>query len=48
MSKSSRLTQKYQATIPAHVRKVLNLQQGDTIGFVVEDGKVSIKKVRPY
>jgi len=44
----SRLTSKAQATIPARVRKRLNLKPGDTIVFEgLDDGPVSVRKVEP-
>ncbi|MGB5593990.1 MAG: AbrB/MazE/SpoVT family DNA-binding domain-containing protein [Crocosphaera sp.] len=43
----SKLTQKYQATIPRSIRKVLDLHQGDSVIFELEDGKVILKKVLP-
>ena len=39
--KMSKLTEKYQATIPAEVRSALKLQKGDSISFEVGEGKVS-------
>jgi AbrB family looped-hinge helix DNA binding protein len=41
---ASRLTQKYQATIPAEVRRALGLKQGDVIQFDVDGDRVSIRK----
>ncbi|MGK7958556.1 MAG: AbrB/MazE/SpoVT family DNA-binding domain-containing protein [Crocosphaera sp.] len=43
----SKLTQKYQATIPRRIREVLDLHQGDSVIFELEDGKVILKKVPP-
>lgn len=43
--KVSRLTSKYQATIPKEVRELLHLGQGDGISFEIEDGKVVLKKM---
>jgi antitoxin PrlF len=42
--KSFKLTEKYQATIPSKVRKFLNLDKGDTIGFEILNNKVVLKK----
>jgi antitoxin PrlF len=43
---SSKLTSKYQATIPKKVRKILKLRAGDFIIFrIAKDGSVTIKKV---
>lgn len=41
---ASRLTQKYQATIPAEVRRALGLKQGDVIQFDVDGERVTIRK----
>ena len=43
---TSRLTRKYQATIPARVRDALHLQAGDTIAFDIEDGAIRVRKAR--
>jgi antitoxin PrlF len=42
---TSRLTQKYQATIPKGIREHLELHEGDLVGFEVHDHKVTIRKV---
>jgi AbrB family looped-hinge helix DNA binding protein len=44
---ASKLTKKYQATIPEPVRKTLHLNAGDAIVFDIEDGDVHIRKARP-
>ncbi len=45
---SSRLTSKSQATVPAPVRKKLNLRPGDTVIFEEwEGGAVRIRKAEP-
>jgi len=45
---SSRLTSKGQATVPAPVRKKLDLKPGDTVVFEeVEKGLVCIRKAEP-
>ena len=36
---ASRLTRKYQATIPADVRRALRLKQGDTVQFEIEGAR---------
>ena len=43
---SSKLTSKYQATIPAAVREALQLQAGDTVAFDIEDGRVAVRKAQ--
>ena len=48
MLASSRVTQKYQTTIPAAVRKVLGIKSGDLIGFDArEGGEIVIRKTTP-
>ncbi|MDQ6999016.1 MAG: type II toxin-antitoxin system PrlF family antitoxin [Mariprofundus sp.] len=43
---TSKLTQKYQTTIPAPVRKLLHLQAGDAVAFDIEDNVVHLRKAR--
>ena len=44
---TSKLTTKYQATIPAPVRKVLHVEAGDAIAFDIEGEEVRVRKARP-
>ena len=44
---TSKVTQKYQATIPQAVREKLEIKQGDRVLFEIEDEKVVLKKVSP-
>lgn len=44
----STITQKGQATIPAKVRKKLDLHPGDKIGFEIIDGQVILKKISAF
>ncbi len=44
----STLTQKGQATIPAQIRRLLNLRMGDKIGFDIKNGVVIVHKVEPF
>lgn len=45
---SSKLTSKFQATIPKEIRTLLHLKSGDTIIFEVVDKKaIVIKKAKP-
>jgi len=44
---TSKLTRKYQATIPEPVRKLLHLESGDEIAFDIEDNDVYLRKARP-
>jgi len=44
----SRLTYKYQATIPRQVREVLALGAGDYVNFIVDaEGDVTVRKLQP-
>lgn len=44
---TSKVTQKYQATIPQAVRKKLAIEKGDRVIFEIEDEKVVLKKLSP-
>jgi AbrB family looped-hinge helix DNA binding protein len=41
---ASRLTRKYQATIPAEVRRVLRLKHGDTVQFEINGQRVTLRR----
>ncbi len=43
----SRLTTKYQATIPRPVREELGVAAGDTVAFVIENGRVWLRRAEP-
>lgn len=43
----SRLTSKYQATIPRPVREHLGVGSGDSIAFVVEGDRVWVRRAEP-
>ena len=43
----SKLTKKYQATVPASVRKKLSLSAGDSIAFELSNGEIRLKKATP-
>jgi AbrB family looped-hinge helix DNA binding protein len=51
-SGTSKLTSKYQATIPAPIREVLDLHAGDVVVFEVEetlgDMVVRVRKAQPF
>lgn len=47
MSSVSRLTSKFQATIPLPVRTALGIKQGDAIAFEVENGLVRLSRASP-
>ena len=44
---TSKLTKKYQATVPKVVRKLLKLNAGDVIAFEIENEKIQLRKARP-
>ena len=44
---TSKLTKKYQATIPGPVRKLLHLEMGDEIAFDIDGDDVNLRKARP-
>lgn len=44
---ATRVTQKYQATIPLEIRKILDIHGGDLVGFEIHDKEVLIRKVTP-
>ena len=44
---TSKVTQKYQATIPQAVRAKLEIEKGDRVIFEIEDEKVVLKKLSP-
>ncbi len=44
---TSKLTRKYQATVPEVVRKKLKLNAGDVIAFEIEDEIIKLRKARP-
>jgi AbrB family looped-hinge helix DNA binding protein len=41
---ASRLTRKYQTTIPAEVRRVLRLKHGDTVQFEIDGERVTLRR----
>jgi AbrB family looped-hinge helix DNA binding protein len=43
----SKLTKKYQATVPEAVRKKLKLNAGDVIAFEIDDDIIRLRKARP-
>lgn len=44
---TSKLTRKYQATIPEPVRAALHLEAGDAIAFDLNGDEVRVRKARP-
>ena len=47
MLQTSRLTTKYQATVPTSVRKLLQLKAGDLLGFEIEGNEVRLRRATP-
>ena len=47
MNAVAKLTTKFQATIPAPVRKALEIKQGDTVAFDICDGVVTLRRATP-
>jgi len=46
---SSKLTSKFQTTIPKEIREKLHLKSGDTIVFkIVDDKTIAIKKAKDF
>ena len=43
----SGITAKGQITLPKAVREVLGVQTGDRVRYIIQDGEVRIKPVRP-
>ena len=41
----TKVTSKFQTTIPKDIRKKLNLKVGDMVNFVIRDGNIIIQKV---
>ena len=44
---TSKLTKKYQATVPEAVRKKLGLDAGDIIAFDIDNDTIKLRKARP-
>lgn len=45
MSAISKVTSKYQATIPQGVREFLGVRQGDAVQYRIERGEVKLRRV---
>ena len=43
----SKLTKKYQATVPEPVRAKLKLNAGDSIAFEIDDNSIRLRKATP-
>ena len=47
MLQTSKLTTKYQTTVPTSVRKVLQLKAGDMVGFEIDGDEVRLRRATP-
>ncbi|MBM9521234.1 type II toxin-antitoxin system PrlF family antitoxin [Desulforhopalus vacuolatus] len=43
----SKLTKKYQATVPEPVRAKLKLKAGDSIAFIIDNNSIRLRKATP-
>jgi len=43
----SKLTKKYQATVPEAIRRKLNLKAGDVIAFEIDNETIKLRKAQP-
>ncbi|WP_103670373.1 AbrB/MazE/SpoVT family DNA-binding domain-containing protein [Pseudanabaena sp. BC1403] len=44
---ASKVTSKFQTTIPKIIRDAMSISQGDVVVFEIEEGRVFIKKLQP-
>ncbi len=47
MAAISKVTTKYQATIPAEIRAFLGVRQGDSVAYAIVDGQVRLTRATP-
>ena len=47
MTTISKVTTKYQATIPQEIREFLGVKQGDAVAYEIEDGEVKLRRASP-
>lgn len=47
MTTISKVTTKYQATIPQEIREFLGVRQGDAVAYEIEDGEVKLRRASP-
>ncbi len=47
MLHTSKLTSKFQATVPTPVRRALQLKAGDVVGFEVQGTEVRLRRATP-
>ncbi|MEE8358807.1 MAG: AbrB/MazE/SpoVT family DNA-binding domain-containing protein [Candidatus Hydrothermarchaeales archaeon] len=45
MSAYSKVTRRYQITIPKEMRRILEIKRGDVIAFFAENDKIVLRKV---
>lgn len=43
----SKITSKYQVTVPSDIRSVLGVKAGDRLEFIIENDQVLLKKPNP-
>jgi len=43
----SKVSTKYQATIPVKVRKLLGIKRGDVVAYDIENGEVKLRRATP-
>ena len=43
----SKVTTKYQATIPQEIREFLGVKQGDAVAYEIEGGEVKLRRASP-
>jgi antitoxin PrlF len=44
---ASKVTSKFQTTIPKTIRDAMSISKGDVVVFEIEEGRVFIKKLQP-
>jgi AbrB family looped-hinge helix DNA binding protein len=47
MLQTSKLTSKFQTTVPSGVRKLLQLKAGDSVGFEISGTEVRLRRATP-
>ena len=47
MLQTSKLTTKFQTTVPTSVRKLLQLRAGDMVGFEIDGNEVRLRRATP-
>lgn len=47
MLQTSKLTSKFQTTVPTSVRKALQLKAGDMVGFEIDGNEVRLRRATP-